>query len=554
MSLNRSGADVIVEVLRDEGVKYVFGNPGTTELPLMDALAGQSEIEYVLALQEATAAGMADSFAQATGRPAFLNLHTAAGLGNAVGNLVNARANGSPLVVTAGQQDEAHLAEDPFLAGDLVEIARPLVKWAHEVRAPDELGTMLRRAFRDARLPPSGPVFLSLRMDHLQRPARPAPPRSEVRDEAVADGLEELAERLCSVPAGTVALVLGTEVAGAGAVEATTKLSEALGATAFGAPLFGAVTFPGDHPFWNGMLPLTRAEMQETLAPYRIVLALGADPFQATLPSGSDPVGPGTAVFQISADPLAPGRTFPVELGLVGDLQKSVAALTSLVMDEPGHDAAGVACAKSAGAERRQVEHRRWQALADAGEQGDPGDPVALSRAVMDELPPDTPLIVEAPTTGAFVRAFHDAVSPGTFWFGRGGGLGWAMPAACGIALARPGKRVVCVVGDGATMYSPQALWTAASRRLPILFVVMDNRGYAILRATLDELRARSSQTGDYAAFELERPRLDFTALAASMGVPATVAGTVADIRAAIRGAPAGPYLLHVPIRAPQDP
>ncbi len=551
--MSRTGAEVLLEVLRDEGVRYVFGNPGTTELPLMDALAGQSEIEYVLALQEATAAGMADGYAQATGRPAFLNLHTAAGLGNAAGNLVNARANGSPLVVTAGQQDERHLAEDPFLAGELVELARPLVKWAHEVRTPDELGTMLRRAFRDALAPPSGPVFLALRMDHLQRPAPPAPPRSELRYAAVADGLEELAQRLCAVAPGAVALVLGTEVARAGALDAVTELAEELGATAFGAPLFGASTFPSDHPLWGGMLPLTRQQMQESLAPYPAVLALGSDPFQASLHTASEPVAPGTAVFQISADPLAPGRTFPVELGLVGDLRRSVEALSRLVVAQPRRDDRGVAAARSAGAERRKAERQRWQELADAGEQGEPGDPVALSRAVMSELPLDTPLVIEAPTTGASARAFHDATAPGTFWFGRGGGLGWAMPAACGIALARPGQRVACVVGDGATMYSPQALWTAASRRLPILFVVMDNRGYAILRATLDQWDGNSARSGEYVALELEQPRLDFSALAASMGVPATVARTAAEARAAVAGTQAGPHLLHLPIRAPQD-
>jgi benzoylformate decarboxylase len=548
--MSATGADVLLDVLRSEGVTHVFGNPGTTELPLMEALSEARDMRYVLALQEASAAAMADGYARAGGRPAFVNLHAAAGLGNAAGNLVNARANGSPLVVTAGQQDEAHLAEDPFLAGDLVELARPLTKWAHEVRTPDELGTMLRRAFRDALAPPSGPVFLSLRMDHLQRPARAAPPRSEVVHRAVASGLEELAQELCSVPAGAVALVLGDEVAHSAAVPAVQRLAEALGATAFGAPLFGATTFPADHPLWAGMLPLTRAEMRATLEPYRVVLALGGDPFQAVLRTPSDPVAPGTVVLQLSADPAALARTFPVRLGLLGDVRASVGALLALVAGRG--DPAEVARALDAGRRRRASEAARWSERARAGQDADPMDPIAAAEAIMAALPGEVPLVSEAPTTGAFVRAFHRASAPGAYFFARGGGLGWAMPAACGVALARPaGGPVLCAVGDGSAMYSPQALYTAAREQLPVLFVVVDNGGYAILRETLDDWGGPSARSGRYVALGLEQPRLDFTALAASMGVPALAAGTVADVREAVATALAagGPHLLHVPIR-----
>src|SRR5947199_2159407 len=173
--------DVLLDLLRDEGVRHVFGNPGSTELPLMDALIDAGDIEYVLALQEATAVGMADGYAQATGRPAFLNLHTSAGLGNAIGNLTNAQANATPLVVTAGQQDRRHLERDPLLSGDLVGLARSVSKWTHEIRGPRELGAYVRRAFLDAVAAPSGPVFLSIPVDILEEPAEAEPPpRSEV--------------------------------------------------------------------------------------------------------------------------------------------------------------------------------------------------------------------------------------------------------------------------------------------------------------------------------------------------------------------------------------
>src|SRR5436305_3833099 len=170
--------DVFLEVLESEGVAHVFGNPGTTELPFIDALAGHPEVDYVLALQEATAVGMADGYAQATGRPAFVNLHTSAGLGNAIGNLTNARANGAPLVVTAGNADRRHLIADPLLSGDLVGLAGGVSKWGHEVRQPEELGVVVRRAFLDAGSPPGGPVFVSIPQDLLDQPTEmAAPPR-----------------------------------------------------------------------------------------------------------------------------------------------------------------------------------------------------------------------------------------------------------------------------------------------------------------------------------------------------------------------------------------
>src|SRR3954454_8253337 len=229
------GREALLEVLRTEGVRHVFGNPGTTELPLVDALAAVDDIAYVLALQEAPAVGMADGYAQATGRPAFLNLHTAAGLGNAIGNLTNAKANGTPLVVTAGQQDERHLVDDPLLSGDLVGLAGAVSKWTHEVRSPDELGTILRRAFKDAAAPPSGPVFVSMRMDHLDRPVEgPTPPRSEVDHRSVAADLPRLAQLLTEPVRGELAIVAGDEVAQSGGVDALVALADALGAPVWG--------------------------------------------------------------------------------------------------------------------------------------------------------------------------------------------------------------------------------------------------------------------------------------------------------------------------------
>src|SRR3954470_3457125 len=223
----RTGRDALFDVLRTEGVTHVFGNPGSTELPLMDALASADDLHYVLALQEATAVGMADGYAQATGRPSFVNLHTSAGLGNGIGNLTNAQANTTPMVVTAGQQDYRHIEADPLLAGDLVALARPVSTWSHEVRTLRELGTIMRRAFHDATAPPSGPVFVSIPMSTLDEEGdAPVPAPSRIDRRVAATALDDLASLLIEPGVGKVAIVAGDEVAHSGAVPALVEVAE----------------------------------------------------------------------------------------------------------------------------------------------------------------------------------------------------------------------------------------------------------------------------------------------------------------------------------------
>src|SRR5687768_11206373 len=226
-----NGAELLLDVLRSEGVTHLFGNPGTTELPLIDALAGVDDLSYVLALQEATAVGMADGYAQVTGRPAFLNLHTSAGLGNAIGALTNAQANRTPLVVTAGQQDHRHIVTDPLLSGDLAGLARSVSRWSHEVRSAGELGTILRRAFHDAATAPAGPVFVSLPMDLLESPEEHrVPPPSTIHRRSVAGGVQQLAELLVEPAIGRLAIVVGDEVVASGGVAEVVALAELLAA------------------------------------------------------------------------------------------------------------------------------------------------------------------------------------------------------------------------------------------------------------------------------------------------------------------------------------
>lgn len=539
----RTGADLLVEALTDEGVAHVFGNPGTTELPLVDALAARDEPAYVLALQEATAVGMADGYARATGRPSFVNLHTAAGLANGLGNLTNAAAAGTPIVVTAGQQDRRHLIAEPLLSGDLVGLARPLVKWSHEVRTLGELGVALRRAFRLAAAPPSGPVFLGLPMDVLMEAGDVTlPPRSRVHDAPQSDvhelaGLLGAAERPAIVAGDT--LRFGDEVVG---------LAEALGAPVFGAPLQTRAVFPTAHPLWRGPLPITAAEIAEALAPFDRVLALGAAPFLVYPYTPAAAVPPGVELLQVHPDPARIGRTHPVALGVVGDPAAAAAALTELLRDRVPDERRTRALADGRAA-RAQLEERFAQLVVD-GRNARPITAAAAVAAVYSRLPDDVALVDESVTASPFTRGLQrgtDALS--LLWSGAGA-LGWGMAAAIGVKLAAPTRPVVAVCGDGSVHYAPQALWSAAHHGVPVVVIVLDNREYRILKHGLDRMDGVSARTGRYVAMDVDAPPVDFVALASAYGVTARSVADADELSEAVDEAlVAGePRLVHVPI------
>jgi benzoylformate decarboxylase len=543
--------DVLLEVLRTEGVTHLFGNPGSTELPLIDALADAHDLHYVLGLQEATVVGMADGYAQATGRPAFVNLHTSAGLGNAIGNLTNARANRSPLVVTAGQQDHRHIATDPLLSGPLVELAHGTVKWGHELRTAAELGTILRRAFHDAATPPAGPVFTALPMNLLDEPVEDgAPAVSVLHPVGTAGGLEELADLLCGPGIGRVGLVLGDAVSASGAVGPAVALAEALGAPVHGAPLHGRGVFPPAHPLWQGMLNPAAAAIHAVLERYDRVLLVGEQAFMVYPYTPGPAVPAAVELLHLSPDPSQLGRAWPVRLGVAGDPRASLAALLPLVQARVDAAAAADALEEARGRRVAEIDRLETSALGRYG--AAPMDPMAAAHALVRAMPPDSLVVDEAITTGVYVRGFHHWTEPGRYFFCTGGGLGWGMPAACGVSLAHGGAPVLCVVGDGSAMYSPQALWTAAAEGLPVVFAVVNNRQYKILKGYLAGMGGTAVRTGRFVGLDLDDPPIDYVALARSMAVDATQVDHAGDVGDAVRSALASgrPHVLELPISA----
>jgi benzoylformate decarboxylase len=529
-----------IELLRHRGMTTIFGNPGSTELGLLVDLP--DDFRYVMALHESVAVAMADGYAQATGRPAFVNLHTSAGLGNAIGNLTNAGANGTPLVVTAGQQDRRHLLTDPLLGGDLVGLARPVAKWAHEVRNLTELGTILRRAFNDAAAPPAGPVFVSLPMDLLDEAGdAPVPAKSAVDRRTVppADALDDLAALLNDTAGEDLALVVADEAADA--LDQTTALADALGCAVYAASLHAKGVFPPAHPRYAGPLPPAAAGMADILGRYRRVLAIGGHPFLAYPYTPGPAVPPGVELLHLSPDPARLARTHPVALGLVGDAAATIDALLPRLTPRP------------AAASTRQRDLDRLEQTARDRYGPAPMHPMAATHALLRAVPADTPVIDEAITSNVYVRGFHHLTRRRRYFFARGGGLGWGAPAAVGVALAYPGEPVLAVVGDGSAMYSPQALWTAARHRLPIVFAILDNRQYLILKRALDGRKDEAAERGNYVGMDLDDPAVDFVALAQSMGVPGRRIAHADEIGDAVKEAvdrADGPVVLEIPVSA----
>jgi len=532
----RRGAAVLLEVLHSEGVQYIFGNPGTTELPLMDALLGTPDISYILGLQEASVVAMADGYAQASRRMGFINLHTAGGLGHGMGNLLNASVSGTPLVVTAGQQDSRHTITDPLLLGDLVRIASPAVKWGTEVTHADQLPVLLRRAFHDANAAPTGAVFLSLPMDVMEEMSTVAiPERSVIDRRPVAGSLDALAEHLARIAPGKLAIIAGDEVYASNAAAQVAALADALAAPVFGASWPSRIPFPTAHPLWAGNLPTTAAKISQQLSPYDAIFALGGKSLITILYTEGPAVPAGCAVFQMSADVRDLGRTYATPLSVVGDIRASLTELLPLLARTLAPKADAYAALRTKAAADQQTRRAQLADVAAAQFAAPVITPLVAAQQAVRAIGPEIPIVDEAIATSIHVRKFLNSASASQYSFLRGGGLGWGMPAAVGASLGLDRQPVVCLVGDGAALYSPQALWTAAHENLPVTFVVMNNREYNVLKNFMrSQTHYLSSQSSRFIAMDLDRPPIDYLALAQSYGVPAKRILRASDIAPAI--------------------
>ncbi|RKR90396.1 benzoylformate decarboxylase [Micromonospora pisi] len=520
------------DLLRQLGLTTVFGNPGSTEEPFLGHFP--ADFHYVLALQEASAVAMADGYAQATGEPAHVNLHTAPGTGNAMGNLITAWYNKTPLIVTAGQQAREMLLIEPRLTNVRpAELAQPYVKWSYEPVRAQDIPAALMRAYSTAVQPPAGPVFLSLPLDDWHQPAEPVPQLRRVSRRYAADPqrLAQFAELLAE--SGNPVLVFGGGVDRSGGWPAAVALAERTRAPVWSAPAPERAGFPENHPQFQGVLPFAIGPLGERLRGHDTVLVIGAPVFRYYPHVPGDYLPPGAQLLHITDDPSEAARA-PVGESLLGDPGLACAALAALVP---------VAGRPSPPPRPAPPEP----------EVSDPPAPAALFDLLARHWPADGILVAESPSNLTVLRRYLPITRPGSYFTTASGGLGFGLPAAVGIALAQraTGQRrpVIAVIGDGSFQYSVQALWTAAQQRLPVVFVVPVNRQYGILKA-FAEFKETAGVPG------LDLPDLDIPAVAAGFGVHAprltTLDGFVEAFRAAL-GAD-GPTVLAVPITAEVPP
>lgn len=537
-SSGRSGAEILLDALESEGCEYVFGNPGTTELPLIDALTDRPNLHYVLGLQEATVVAMADGYAQASGKPGFINLHTAGGLGHGLGNLLNAMTSGTPLVVTAGQQDSRHAITDPLLQGDLVSIARPACKWASEITSPDQIEILMHRAFQDSKATPRGPVFLSLPMDVMEaRSDVDITLASHVDRRPVAGSLPELAKELTAVSPGKVAIIAGDEISFNDAYKEVVRLADLLAAPVFGSSWPAHIPFPTSHYLWRGNLSTRAVDIAEAMSGFDCVFALGGKSFITILYSDASALPDGCDLFQLSVDGRDLGRTFASKLSVVGDIERSLKVLNDLIEPRIVPNVSAYETARDAArqvfAENKRQLNKRADDLTGEAEI----HPLVAARALAESIGA-TPIVDEAIATAAHVRAFLHNSSTRQYSFLRGGALGWGMPAAVGFSLGLGRQPVVSLVGDGAAMYSPQALWTAANEDLPVTFIVLNNREYNVLKNFMrSQTHYLSARTQQFVGMDIIEPAIDFLSLATAMGVPGRRIESVAEIQDAVTSA-----------------
>ena len=516
------------DLLRTWGLTTVFGNPGSNELPFLDGLP--ADFRYVLGLHEGVVLAMADGYAQATGRPAFVNLHSAAGLGNAMGNLANARASHTPLVVTAGQQSRAMIGLGAMLGEpELTRVPEPQVKWSFQPARAQDVPRALSEAFHLATLPPAGPVFVSLPLDDWgqrvddQEVARLARRRVRAAGAAAPQLVEELADRLMG--AQSLAIVVGPDTDTEAAYPLVVELAERLDAPVWTAPVPPRCPFPTRHRLWRGVLPPSIAGVSGNLTGHDLILVLGAPVFRYHVYAPGPWLPDGAELVAVVSDPHEAART-PVGDAIVGDVAAVVAALL---------DGVPVAAA------RRSVRRRKVPnvPLGTAA----PFTAAEVFAELARRVPPEVALVNESTSNTIEFWTHLNRDRPRSLFFPAAGGLGFGLPAAVGVALADPSRPVLAVVGDGSLQYGVTGLWTAAQLGLPVTFVVMRNGGY-------EGLRLFFAPMGIEKAPGLELPDLDAVTIARGYGVPGAAVTTGAELAEALAGAATatGPRLVEVPI------
>jgi benzoylformate decarboxylase len=505
-----SGASVTVkhatlDLLRAFGIRKVFGNPGSTELPFLSDWP--DDIDYVLGLQEASVIGMADGYAQATRNAGFVNLHSAAGVGNALGNIYTAHRNQTPLVITAGQQARSILPLQAFLYAERAsEFPRPYVKFSVEPARPEDVPAAIARAYYVAMQPPCGPAFVSVPIDDWTHQVDPLEARSISRE--FGPDHEAMKKLVAALSASErPALVIGPGVDRAGAVDLMVRVAEKTKAAVWVSPFSARCSFPERHPQFAGFLHASPAQLSDALRDHDLVVVIGAPVFTFHVEGHAAIFDGATTIFQITDDPTA-AAVSPRGASIIATLTPALTMLIDLLPETRRAQPVG-------------------RILPPAPVAADPIPVEYLLHTLAAAMPDDAMLVEEAPSHRPAMQKFMPMRGQDSFYTMASGGLGYGLPASVGVALGYPERRTVCLIGDGSAMYSIQALWTAAQRKLPLTVVVINNAGYGAMRSFSQVMQVRNVPG-------LDLPGIDFVRIAEGLGCGAVRVGKASELALAL--------------------
>ncbi len=514
------GSIALMEMLRAEGVKYIFGNPGTSEAPILDAMEAYPDFEYVLAVQESVAIGMADTYARATGTPAFVSLHIDNGLSNSFALLIDSYNTGTPLVVTAGNKDVRKLTEG---RSDLAEMARPYTKWSAEITHPEQYPSAIRRAFNEAASPPTGPVFLSLSANSLDDeadidivPSRrfTKSPNADPKD--IEDAVKLLAR------AENPILLVGDRVMETGGTAAAVRVAEQLGAAVYGY-LSTQVNFPTGHPQYMGPMTVRHSAAVETLNNADVVLAAGCPVFSEFFYKGDTVLGPHTKLVHIDINADEIGKSEPTDVGVFASPGAALAQLAEALESEmTGSQIEAARGRAEAVAAKTRAADEAFRSTAPSGGSRRPMSPESAMLALSEALPDNIVVFDDSVSNRASLQAAAKFNEPGDYFSARGNSIGWGPGGGLGLKLANPDRPVVAVCGDGSAMMSVQGLWTAVNSNIPTVFVMCNNAMYRILKLNMNiyknDIQGRPDEPSKYMAMDFPVP-FDFAALGRAFGM-----------------------------------
>ena len=518
------GAEALIEILKSEGVEYVFGIPGATEVLFMDALENTTGIKYILGLNEIVSAGMAEGYARITGKPGFLNLHTGPGVAGAMAMLYNAQAGGVPLVITAGQQDTRLLQHDPHLTGDIVGMGKIYTKWCTEIQHAEDIPMIMRRAFKTAVQHPRGPVLVSLPQNLMNREIEfDGRPGSSVYS-VVRPDIRALAKSVEMIKAANHPVIMvESGVTRCNALDEVVKFAELTGSRVYQAWM-SDVNFPVRHPLYLGDLDPSQPGTKEILKDADLLIGIGCSLFSPSFYNPEEILPENIRVIHIDENPWELGKNMVTDCGIQGDIRAALSDLNGILEKElPKGLKENIEKRKEKIKNQKSGFNKNLEKQIEAERNN---SPIAVSRLMkeIDNFTNENTIIVDdCWSSSRMLRQVINLSRTGQFVRARkGGSIGWGLPGAMGVSLGAREKKVIAVCGDGSTAWSMQSLWTAARYNIPVTFVITNNGVYRQVKLVRKLVLGEYELTDKHDGMDIDEPVINFKQLAESMGVKGT--------------------------------